>query len=62
MHIKSVAKGKLQCGHCENCLLKSDCGKCKMYLDKKFGGPGKKKTLYNEKVQKYKIPEISTKR
>ena len=47
----TVANGKLQCGHCENCLLKSDCGKCKMFLDKKkFGGPGKK--LYDEKMQK----------
>ena len=44
LKINTVMKGKLQCGHCENCLLQRDCGKCKMCLDKKkFGGPGKKK-------------------
>ena len=32
------------CGACQGCQTKSDCGQCKMCLDKpKFGGPGKRK-------------------
>ena len=34
----------LGCGTCTGCTTTTDCGKCKMCLDKpKFGGPGKKK-------------------
>ena len=34
----------LGCGTCTGCTTTTDCGKCKMCLDKpKFGGPGKQK-------------------
>jgi len=32
----------VRCRQCDNCL-KLDCGVCSNYLDKKFGGLGKKK-------------------
>ena len=35
---------KLDCGTCTGCTTSTDCGKCKMCLDKpKFGGLGKQK-------------------
>ena len=62
-NIHSVAKGKLQCGQCVNCLLKNDSGKCRMCLDKKVWWTWQEKaTLYDEKMQKHKAPEICTQR